>query len=202
MKLLFGSVTRVRILRRENINRSRRIFAGSQSHQPFRSIHHFVGGQTKNRLDGDGRIFSVRGREISVARGRCVPGRSRSCRSQNYPDRNRATERRDAWSVFFPRAGFAMARDRCSKAHRCGPARQHWHTLPAFRFCPALSLAAIASIRLDAGCRFGARPSGSRSAIQSRIFLILKDHRRASGSNPNWRLHSKISTRTCDKYFA
>jgi len=136
----------------------RRISAGSKSHQSLRSIHHFVSSQTKNRLDGDGRIFSVHGREISVAGGRCVPGRSRSCRSQNHPDRNRATGKTDAWSVFFLRAGFAMARDRCLKAHRFGPAHQRSRTLPALRFCPALSLAAIASIRLNAGCRFGARP--------------------------------------------
>src|SRR5207248_385720 len=64
----------------------RRIFAGRQSHQPFRSIPYFISDSTENRLADDGRIFSVVSRGFSFAGGRCVPGRSRSCESQNHPD--------------------------------------------------------------------------------------------------------------------
>ena len=39
-------------------------------------------------------FFRFPARGISFARGRCVPGGSRSCRPQNDPHRDRATERR------------------------------------------------------------------------------------------------------------
>src|SRR4029077_7631266 len=77
----------------------------------------------------------------------------------------------DASLVFSPKAGFAMASDRCSKAHRFGPAHQHLRTSPVFQSCRALSLALIVFIQYDPesfrGC--DERQSGSRLEIQFHI---------------------------------
>mgnify|MGYP003694255409 CR=1 FL=1 len=173
MKLLFGCVAHVRVLGSENVNRTGGFLLAANH------ISHFdpfvISSVVRRKIDWMAMAEFFRFTVVRFLLRAVDAFPADRDRADRKTIRTAIERLKDGRVVgLFPRAGFAMARDRCSKAHRCGPAHQRWRTLPAFRFCPALSLAAIASIRLNAGCRFGARPFGSRSAIQSRILPDLE----------------------------
>src|SRR4029077_16903021 len=135
-----------------------RISFSGKSHQPFRSVYYFLGRAAQDRLDGNGGILSASSARFSFASGRCVPGGSRSCGSQNHPHSYRTAE----------------TGPNCRTFSRGGHPR--WHPLVTRR-------RTVASWRVDTGAYRWSSDFAVRDCRQRSI--ILKEELVAAETNPD-----------------
>ena len=202
VRLLLGCVTRVRVIRRENANRTGGFLLAANHISHFDP---FI-------------ISSVIGRKIdwmTMAEFFRPPVVGFLLRAVDaFPaDRDRANRKTIRTAIerlkegrivgLFPEGGI---RDGARSLLEGAPLRPGASTLAHIAGVPILPCVIVGSDRLYSTKRWlpascGARQSGSHSGIQSRTFQSFKNQRRARGSNSNWRRHSKIFTRNCSKRF-
>ncbi len=193
MKLLFACVARTRVLGRENANRGGGFLVAANH------ISHFdpflISLAVRRKIDWMTMAEFFRARVLGSLL-RAIDAFSAERDRADLKTIRTAIERLKSGRVvgLFPEGGI---RDGTRSLLEGAPLRPGASTLAQIAGVPVLPCVILGSDRLY----FGARRSGSRLGIRFHIFQSCKKRTRASGSNPNWRPHSKISTRNYAKNF-